>query len=143
MRGALSSFTRNTTNLAGFVLLALTTRCALHLGRGKKLAGRRKTNNSKTAAFLGLVASAKTLAFVNFLGRSLFKNDPDRIRTIGSEVHCAADLSIPFWGISHGLMFTAVTECTPSPYCVIDHATKVILRTRPRLPFSDSSQTNS
>jgi hypothetical protein len=37
----------------------------------------------------------------------------------------------------------AVTACTPSPYWVIDHATRVILRTRPRLPFSDSSQTNS
>jgi hypothetical protein len=54
-------------------------------------------------------------------------------------------LSIASWSDSgewHSEL-SAVTACTPSSYCVIDHATRVILRTRPRLPFSDSSQTNS
>jgi hypothetical protein len=91
--------------------------------------------------FVGITSLSLTVTPLTDLRSPLSTFNGSPVERI-TEVHCAVDLSIPL-GISHGLMITAVTDCTPSPYCVIDHAIKVILRTRPLLPFSDSSQTNS
>jgi hypothetical protein len=64
--------------------------------------------------FVGITSLSLTVTPLTDLRSPLSAFNGSPVERI-AELHCAVDLSIPFWGISHGLMITAVTACTPCP----------------------------